>query len=173
MAQTRRQFIGNLLKGAGAAAVATSSTGLLLPEEPEVQRYWQVGSDLRPGAALQQPFIKYTEGANYKGGITYDPGKPFDIGGGLVPIQGQPGMFRDMGTGKVVFFGSFKETSKYNSIATPDERLLKENPGEEYTRDFRDSDKVGEPLVIRPGPGAEIEVENVSVYFQDVVKHSG
>ena len=123
MKLTRRAALKTLL---GGAAIIATPGGILLAKAEPVRRYWQVGANLsKEGTPV------------YVGGV--HQGYALD-GGGLTPIEGQPGLFRDNSSGNIVNIRNFSESDRYDTVTIPN----RSNPDllhdfqREAQRDFRD-----------------------------------
>jgi hypothetical protein len=105
---TRRGFLGLF-----ATAVAATTAAVIVPE----RRFWQVGTQLAKPS--------FEETLAYGGGHTYNGGEAFSLGDlrqgefRLMPIEGQPGLFRDMRTQQVINIRDFRESDKYDILELP------------------------------------------------------
>lgn len=95
---TRRQALKNLL--GGAAVVGTPGALLAAATREPERKIWQVGEKLQRASAADI--------ANYAGGHA-----------GLMPLEGRPGMFRDMSTGKAINIRDFRESDSYSTVVIP------------------------------------------------------
>jgi hypothetical protein len=95
---SRRQALKALVGVAAATTAPVAAAQILVPEEPR-RRIWQVGKKLvRPTLAQISRYAH--ENSEVRGS-------------GLMPIEGQPGLFRDLETGRVINIRDFADDLKH------------------------------------------------------------